>query len=161
MSYEPSFRARRITQAIQSHDYLLFAKSDKDNMSMIRVYRKGRKGVKYVLEGLSVLNVEDDDYLVMSLTDTWGIRGKPVEWGIDVVVNRIKALDLWNSDNLSNKVFKDEEKHQIAQERKNRNSIEAFLSDFKGQFAKATSDINTSNLSKNAYNKRSLTYGNR
>jgi hypothetical protein len=141
-----SHRARRITKAISDYDYDLYAK---DDHGTIRIYRKCKELHKEKLTyDLDVLNIVRNDYLVMSLTDTWGVRGKAVDWGIEPILARIKALDLWNSDNLSSEFFKQEEKDELARGKAFRNNVESFLYDFKAGFAKATNDINTSNMSK-------------
>lgn len=141
-----SHRARRITDAVQTYDRLLYAK---DDGRAIRIFRKGKA---YRPEQLSydvkVWNLISDDHLVMSMTDTWGVNGKRVDWGIEPIMARLRALDLWNSDNLANRFFEQEEIDQKSRERQMRNSTEAFLYDFKSQFARATNDVNTSNLSK-------------
>lgn len=141
-----SFRARRITKALQTYDYELYAKQDNE---VIRVYRKCKElRIEHIDVNTPMLNMVRNDHLVMSLTDTWGTRGKPVDWGIEPIMARIKALDLWNSDNLSSKFFTDEEKEEESKMRDFRNSTESFLYDFKSQFARATNDVNTSSLSK-------------
>jgi hypothetical protein len=94
--------------------------------------------------GLKVLKV--DPYLVMALTDTWSVSGEPVEWGVDVVLNRLKAIDLSKNPDI----FKDmDELDEKVEERKQKdmsNSIESFLYDFRSQFKKTFNDINVSSL---------------
>ena len=140
------FRARRITRALQTYDSLLYAKND---CGTIRIYRKFKEVRREALNIYTpIFAVVRNDHLVMSLTDTWGSRGKPVDWGIEPIMARIKALDLWNSDNLSTKFFVDEDKEEISKRRDFRNNLESFLYDFRSQFARATNDVNTSLLSK-------------
>lgn len=139
-------RARKITNAIQSYDAELYAK---DDGRAIRIYRKGKE---YRQEQLtfqtSILNLVRNDHLVMSLTDTWGISGKRVDWGIEPIMARIRALDLWQNQNMANQFFEQEEKFEKSKEREFRNNVESFLYDFKSTFAKSMNDVNTSNLSK-------------
>lgn len=141
-----SHRARRITDAIQTHDYELYAK---DDGKAIRIYRKQKELRKESLTSeISVWNVVRNDHLVMSLTDNWGVHGNRVDWGVEPIMARLRALDLWNSDNAADQFFKNEEKHEASKSRAFRNNVESFLGDFKSQFAKSTNDINTSNMSK-------------
>lgn len=143
-------RAKRITDAIQALDYELYAK---DDGVAIRIYRKCKELRSEALTpDVQVLNVVRNDHLVMSLTDTWGVKGKRVDWGIEPILARIKALDLWNSNNMATEFFAQEEQDAKSKERKLRNSTEDFLYDFKDQFAKATNDINTSGFSKRINN---------
>jgi len=139
-------RARRITDAIQTHDALLYAKDDK---GVIRIYRKCKEyQPEQLTPGIAILNVIRNDHLVMSLTDTWGVRGTKADWGIEPIMARLRALDLWNSWNLAEQFFKDEEIDAKARARKMKNSTEDFLYDFKRSFQKSTNDIVVSNLSK-------------
>jgi hypothetical protein len=148
-----SHQARRITNEIQRYDYKLYAK--KDNDGVIRIYRESKELRPEKLTGeIQVLNVVRNDHLVMSLTDTWGTRGKSVDWGVLPIMARLRAMDLWNSNNLATEVFKNEELDEKARGKALRNTVEDFLYDFKGQFARSTNDINTSSLSKRAFNKR-------
>lgn len=71
-----------------------------------------------------------------------------MSWGLDVVVNRIKAHDLWRDGAIVEDWIKNHEKHLEGQQRDFRNSVESFLYDFAPQFQKATNDINTSTLNK-------------
>lgn len=139
-------RARRITAAVQTHDPLLYAK---DDGKAIRIYRKQKEWRRESLNNYTpIWTFVRNDHLVMSLTDTWGVTGKPVDWGIEPVLARIKALDLWGNDNLANQFFVEEEKHEKSKERDFKNNVESFLYDFRSTFAKGTNDINTSLLSK-------------
>lgn len=145
-------RAKRVTDAIQVHDDQLYAK---DEGGAIRIYRRCKEYRPERLDfNTEVLNLVRNDHLVMSLTDTWGYRGKRVDWGIEPIMARLRALDLWNSENLSTAFFKQEEEDEKSRGKAFRNNVESFLYDFKGQFAKATDDINTSNLSKRSFNNK-------
>ena len=148
-----SSRARQITAALKSYDYELYAKEDYNGV--IRIYRKCKEmRSEWISYQVPLGVIVRNDHLVMSLTDTWGSRGQKVDWGILPIMARIKALDLWNSRNLSNEFFEQEEKDEISRERHMRNTTESFLYEFKDQFKKATNDINTSSLNK--FDKRKL-----
>lgn len=84
----------------------------------------------------------------MSLTDTWKANGTPRNWGIDVVLNRVKANDLWNNPDFMNDFVKQNEAIEASKDRAFKNDVEAFLYDFRSEFHKATSDINTASLDK-------------
>ncbi len=91
---------------------------------------------------------EAPPHLIFSLTDTWQPTGRPVQWGSEVVINRIKAHDLWRDDQWIENYIKQEEKDKESKDRAMQNSIESFLYEFRRQFAKATDGINTSTLNK-------------
>lgn len=126
-------RQKQLDRAVKTHDSLLFVQETKPGR--LDIYRK------------SSLNSEAPHF-IFALTDDWTPTGRPVEWGVDVVVNRLKAHDLWRDENFVNQVIKDGEQAAESKERSFRNSVEAFVSEFRRDFARATSDINTSNLNK-------------
>lgn len=83
---------------------------------------------------------------IFSLTDSWQPTGIPVEYGIDVVVNRIKAGDLWRDDQFVENWIAQHEKDVESKDRARNNSIESFLYDFRKQFQRATDSVNTSGM---------------
>ncbi len=85
---------------------------------------------------------------IFSLTEDWTVRSKPVEYGIDTVLNRLKAHDLWRDDEFIENYIKDCESRNDARDRARRNSIESFLYDFRRQFQRATESVSTGNLNK-------------
>jgi len=85
------------------------------------------------------------DY-VFSLTDTWTINGEPRDWGIDPVLNRLRAHDLAHNPDLFKQLEQSQEKREKSKRRDFSNSVESFMYDFRDQFAKATNEINTSPL---------------
>jgi hypothetical protein len=87
-------------------------------------------------------------HFLFSLTDSWKPDGRPCDYGVDVVLNRVKAQDLWRDDSFVERYLAETEKQEEAKERDFRNNIESFLYDFRRQFARATNDINTSSLAK-------------
>jgi len=139
-------RADRITTEVRKYDSKLYAKKED---GVIHIYRKCKELRKeWLADGVPVLNVVENPYRVMSLTDTGNIRGKSVDWGIDPILAKLRAMDLWNSG-IGVEHFKEEhEKAEKSKERDFANSTEAFLYDMKSAFAKSVSDVNTSNLTK-------------
>jgi hypothetical protein len=128
-----STRVKEVTQALKTHDSCLYAQETK--LGRIDIMRKSKYG-------------ESPPNLLMSLTDTWTAQGNPVPWGAEVILNRIKAHDLWRDDTFVERWIKDQEKAEASKQRAFRNNVESFLYDFRGQFHKATNEINTSLLNK-------------
>lgn len=126
-------RVRTLTRHLKAHDSQLYAACHKEGR--IDIYRKSSYG-------------ESPPHLIFPLTDNWAVSGRPVEWGIEVILARINAMDLWRSDSVAEDLIKSYEKRSEAQERDRKNNMESFLYDFAPQFAKATNDINTSCLEK-------------
>lgn len=121
------------TRVLKDYDSSLYAQETK--LGRIDVYRKSR------------LN-DSPPHFLFALTDNWKPEGTPTWYGSEVVLNRIKAHDLWRDDSFIENWIKEHEKIKASEKRAFKNSIESFLYDFRSEFQKATKDINTSNLKK-------------
>lgn len=124
---------KRMDKALKAHDSLLFLQETKPGR--FDVYRKSQTGA-------------NPPHFIFPLTDTWKPDGKPVDWGIEVVLNRLKAHDMWNDKSFIATLPELHEKEAESKDRARRNDIESFLYDFRSQFHRATSDINTSLMDK-------------
>ena len=89
----------------------------------------------------------NENQLVMSLTDNWSASGKPVPWGIEVVLLRLRQINASESDHIS-EIKKRREEVERSQKRDFRNKIEDGLIESRRDFAKSFNDINTSILDK-------------
>ena len=83
---------------------------------------------------------------LFALTDNWTAQGNPAQYGIEVILCRLKAHDMWRDDTFIEKWLAENEKVIEGKDRDRRNNTEAFLYDFRSQFQKATNDINTSGM---------------
>ena len=126
-------RLAEINRVIKAYDRLLFAGEAK--LGRIDIMRK------------SQFDVTPPHYL-FSLTDNWRANGMPRDWGLEVILNRLKAHDLWRDDTFVERWIAQHEKDEESKERDRRNSIEAFFYDFRSQFKKTFSDVNTANMKK-------------
>lgn len=123
--------AKSLTRALKAHDSLLFAQETK--AGRLDVYRKSQLGC-------------ESPNFIFALTEDWSPQGRPVPWGIEVVLNRIKAHDLWRDDTFVEQWIEGHEKREEGKMRDFRNSVESFLYDYRSQFHKATNGVNTSLL---------------
>lgn len=140
-------RVERLTRELQKHDRELYANWIPDKC--IAIYRKSKsyEAPQRLDDGSWLRVCRFAPHFVFALTDTWTMNGERVDWGIEPVMARIRAMDLWNRDvagDLIHQYKKDDE----SAERDGRNNIESFLYEFRGQFAKSFKDVNTSNLNK-------------
>lgn len=139
-------RAKRLTRALQAYDSALFCGQEN---GVLNVYRRTKTYEKYDLDGSVLLASKPFRHHVMALTHNWNVSGVPVDWGIEPILCRVKAMDLWNNDlHSAATLIKGYEKAKEIEEKDFRNNVESFLYDFRSQFAKATNDVNTSTLSK-------------
>lgn len=137
-------RAKRITDFIKAHDHKLFAKCSEGKLC---IYRKSDSVEWYDLDGINIGFVRPTPHLIMALTHNWHILGQPVEWGLDVILARLQAIDLWNRDLASEQEAQYEERKQKTA-REASNKTEDFLREFKRPFAESFKDINVANLKK-------------
>jgi hypothetical protein len=124
-------RARTLTKHLKEHDSKLYATNSKDDR--IDIYRKSELGC-------------NPPHFLFPLTNDWTVAGRPVEWGIEVVIARIKAHDLWRDDSMAERLIESYEQAEASKERARKNNMESFLYDYRKTFAKATDGVNTSLL---------------
>ncbi len=138
-------RAQRITREIQTYDPYLFAK--KEN-GMIRIFRRVKRLEYLEFEGKMVGFLKEDPHLVCALTHNWSVNGEVVEWGILPIMEKIRSCDLWKNEKIADELIASYEKAAESRDRHTKNETEAFLSEFRPQFARAFDDVNTSTLAK-------------
>ncbi len=124
-------RVRSVNRVVAAYESRLMAQRERNGA--IHIYRRTHRPA-------------DPLHFVMALTDTWGARGKPVDWGLEVIRARLVAHDLWSNETIVDRIETEQKKRDESLERDRNNSIESFLYDFRRQFARATDGINTSSL---------------
>lgn len=138
-------RAEQITKAVKSYDSKLYC--EKSREGKLCVYRRGSRIEPYDIDGLAINFVRPAPHFVFALTHDWKLAGRPVDWGVLPIMNRLKAIDLWQRD-LAEESIKSVERASESYQRDMGNSIESFLYDFRSSFKKATADINTASMKK-------------
>jgi hypothetical protein len=139
-------RIESINSKIKAHDSLLFCKRNQEGK--LCIYRKSQTAERYNLDdGAVLINLRSTPYLVFAITHNWKESGYDVDWGIEPILARLKAHDLWNRD-LASEVIEREEKNQASRDRAGKNMMEDFARDLYPVFKKGLKDINTSNLKK-------------
>jgi hypothetical protein len=139
-------RAERITEAIKSHDGLLYCDENKEGK--LCVYRKSTRFETYRLDDDSILRfARPTPHFIFALTHDWKAAGNPADWGIEPILARLKAIDLWNRD-LAEEIIQQEERNIEASARDRKNNTESFLLEFRKQFAKTFDGVNTANMTK-------------
>lgn len=135
-------RAGCLTEHLKEHDRALFAQK---HDGVIHVFRKTTRIESCGWNGGTLLYTRDDKAHVLSLTDDWSIRGKPVDWGTEPVMSRLREIDGWNR-HLFDEML---EQHQAVDSQKDRrfkSNNEDFLKDFRPQFARAYNEFSVGQL---------------
>lgn len=143
-------RLRQISRALQGYDRELFVAPSVKGVPC--VFRKTRAAESYDFDGTVVHRIVIRPHLVFALTDNWTVFGRPVDWGIEPILARLKEMDLHNRD-VAGELIDSYEKAEKSKERGLRNDAEAFFADHRREFARATDGINTS-LIKSDLNRR-------
>ena len=137
------WRAHRITQELQKHDKGLFAKRVNDS---IQVWRLADHWAAADLE--DGMGASRPTHFVLALTDNWQLSGRPVDWGLQPVWDRIIEMDQHQKASFLDEMRKDRERAKEARKRSQINDVRARAADMRKEFAQATNDINTSTLEK-------------
>lgn len=152
------------TKALKRYDRDLFAARNLDGV--VCVFRKTKRYEPVCVdEGFKFLNLIECKQFVFAITDTWNLKGRPIDWGIDDVLHRIQKIDLQANEQLFEQIDAEEQRREEQKKRHLRNEMEAFWIDERRRFAKATDDILTHSMSKDEPRKRlkdrSIKNGNR
>ena len=144
-------RIRSLNIALKGHDRDLFAKRESH---AINIYRIGRRWECHDFGEFRLHYSKPNPQFIVALTDDWRVTGRPVEWGIEPLLDRIKSIDGFGSFNLINDLPKMYEKaaEKKAQDRKSRD--EEWLREHRDIFKKAFDPINTGTLDRKSENRR-------
>lgn len=126
-------RAETLTKHLKRHDCELFASCGPTGVVFVCRNNRGKP---------------HEPHFIFALTDNWSMKGEPRDWGIEPVLNRIKAMDLWRDDSFVENFIKEHDKKTESDDRARRSDMESFLIEFRRQFARATNDINTATMQK-------------
>lgn len=82
---------------------------------------------------------------ILALTHNWTLKGYPVDWGIEPVMQKLRDMDAWSHDVYS-EVVSERESRDYWEKRSNLNEFKAAASEARSGFAKALNDVNTSTM---------------
>lgn len=139
-------REREISDYVKKYDLKLFCKKNAEGK--LCIFREGYYFDTFAINDQDILSVlRLTPHFVFALTHNWKKEGKAVEWGKDKIWERLRKIDLWERDVVS-ELEKQEEEHIEALDKKRRNQTEDFLYEFRNDFKETFKDVNTSNMSK-------------
>lgn len=136
-------RIDRITEVVRNYDRDLFAEKD-EYSGLTWIKRKAKKWVNYNIDNDIYRYLVDDVQFVFPLTETWSVHGKPVEWGLDVIRNKLVSNDLWNNPHFMEEFERSADREQETKRKDFQNSVESFLYESRSIFKKGFDHINTS-----------------
>lgn len=142
---EPN-HVRVLERELKKYDDKLIVRTNRKGVRIIYEVRK--KVDWFELDGHKIGHLTDNPQIVFCLTDTWTIHGKPVDWGLLPILDKLRFSDMALNTSLMEDLEKQDEEMEESKKRDMRNQTEAFLYDFRSQFKKTFSDINVSSLDK-------------
>lgn len=138
------WQVNRINSELRHYDRTLFC--HRTARGAILVLRKADRldasDYNQTLPDLVSLNPQ----FIFALTDDWTANGHPVERGIEPLMERLRAMDLWNKTDVLDSLKKNRETEEARSRQSFRNDIGAKAADLRRDFAKATNDFNTSTI---------------
>lgn len=137
-------RLEDVSRFVKRFDSLLFCERKEGKLCVLR---KGTRVESYDVNGILIDFLRPAPHFVFALTDNWNLTGEPCDRGLEQIRNRLVENDLWNRDLVAEIRKRDEERIK-SKDRSLDNHIESYLLDHRREFAKATSDVNTSTLNK-------------
>lgn len=147
MKFRTDSRSKYIARVVKSYDPSLTA--FRMSSGAVGVYKTSKKfDAFYEDEETKYMILKDVLNFVFALTENWSMHGLPVDWGTDIVLERLKKIDSWNNKRLMDDF---EEKERLAKESKQKdmnNQNEAWLYENREKFKKDFSYIRTCNMDK-------------
>lgn len=139
-------REERYTDELKKYDRNLYCRLEPDGY--FKIYQKSKRVVHYDVDGVTIGFAIPDDKFICPLSDNWSMRGRPVEWGLLPLMQKIRSMDAMNKDAEMYKWKEQEDRIQAQKEKQLKNNAEAFASDFRASFAKEHAYTLTHNLEK-------------
>ena len=135
---------RRLNIELKFFDRELFAQR---NEHTVQVFRRGTAWESFDFMGGRLHYSRPSPHYVFSLTHNWQANGRPVDWGIEPILGRLREIDNHNRDVLSD-LWEENEKRELLRKREAHNERKAAAYDMRRDFARAVNDVNTSTLAK-------------
>lgn len=133
-------RCARLTKFVRKYDRKLYVL--KTDTGMYQLWREGTRAdiSDYsLLPGNYVLRPNPE--FVFALTHNWSLNGRPVEWGLEPLREKLLDSDGWRDDTSYDKMAKKRERRDEDNKRIQRNELRARASDLRKDFAKATNEF--------------------
>jgi len=132
---------------LYNYDRELYAREDQSGK--ITVYRKAYTWDSYELsDKMTITYARPSHHYVFSLTDNWSMSGVKRDWGLEPVLEHLKAIDPWRNPSLGEEIISQHERAIEKREKASKNKHEDLAREMHHDFKKAFSDTNTSSMNK-------------
>ncbi len=141
-----SWREVRIEQTIKMHDPMLFL--NKNYKGELQIMRKSFRMVPYDIDGKGVSVATSTPHYIMSLTEDWTGKTRPVDWGLEPIIRRLKEIDDWGGESSFDRMLRDNSKKDELKEKAFASLTEDVAKEWRKDFKKHTSDLLTHSVDK-------------
>jgi hypothetical protein len=145
-------REWELTKIVKAYDPMLYVKRAENGMMF--VIRNAVKYEAFEYNGDTIYYPVKDPQTVLPLTDTWSIKGNPVDCGIERLMDRLKRIDAQRSDSVLEEFYASHEQHERAVDKERELEIEAATYEIHGHFKKLFKDFNVSSMDKTDVRKK-------
>lgn len=122
------------TRALRSYDKDLFCDVNQDGV--LCVFRKAKRYQLVWEDGFTIYELKEGKQYIFALTENWALSGRPIGWGIELVVNRIREIDTLANEQFFEKMDEANARADESKRRSVRNEMEGFWSHERKRFAR-------------------------
>lgn len=135
-----------ITRHLQEYDRELYCGEGMEGK--LCVFRKSHRWESYDLDDGSVLtSLRPSPHYIFALTDNWRPNGTSVDWGIEPILAKVRAADVWKRDVVGD-IIRQEEEHEQKVDREFDSKAEDFFREIAPTFKKELNDYNVATVAK-------------
>lgn len=143
-------RVRYLNKHLKKYDSKLFCARAGDK---IDVYRNVYRQDVYKIGDETLIHLVEVPSHVLSLTEDWTVTGRPVDWGVEPLLQRLRKMDTWNHDSWS-EAEAGAERNRALKKRRLKNKLDDIGYEVQPYFKKAADEFNFSNVSKESIFKK-------
>jgi len=127
-------RASRLTQFLRQYDKALYVLKAG---TMLQIWRREWPLVR----GMTPVSARPLEQFILAITDDWTLGGKPVEWGIEPILDQLKFMDSWRDDSYYDRMMRYRENEEKLKQRSKQNNLRALAMDSRRDIAKASDTL--------------------
>lgn len=139
-----SYREQKINKLVQKYSPDLFC--TKDGNGTIHIMRRSNEYDTFEYKGITYGYSKTSAQQITSLTHDWSMDGHPVEWGLDLIWNKLRFMDSWRDDTFFDEMVKDRERKKEIEQRSEANELKAQAYDLRSAFNKTFDHYNIGSL---------------
>jgi hypothetical protein len=129
---------RRVHKLVNEFDKNLVCRRGPDGVP--RVIQQVTDWTLFDLDGTTVAYPVTKDHLVFSLTDNWSGKGKPVEWGLEPIFQKLREISIERRDAQIRELEDEQRKAEELKEKRAMSKFEDIALETRDIYKKTFSD---------------------